>query len=221
MLEGGSRGGAAGQARTWWMVTMTVRLLRLTFLTARITMAAARASSPLVGSLQGARERGGWAQGVWARCVGQGGGGAGRAPGMRAGHTALGCPTPPHTHTHTHRHHHHTHTGMQAHMSSTPTPRSLHEHDRRVGHQLHADGQALALLHAQPGATCAGGPSAGAPAVATLPCPGPHTCCLALWAAPQGRRTHASEPCVSGAALLASTARHPCLPHLAPPRCCP
>jgi hypothetical protein len=32
------------------MVTITVRLLRLTFLMARITMAAARASSPLVGS---------------------------------------------------------------------------------------------------------------------------------------------------------------------------
>lgn len=36
----------------WWMVTTTVRLLLATFWMARITMAAARASSPLVGSLQ-------------------------------------------------------------------------------------------------------------------------------------------------------------------------
>ena len=34
----------------WWMVTITVRPLRDTFLTACITMTAARASRPLVGS---------------------------------------------------------------------------------------------------------------------------------------------------------------------------
>lgn len=43
--------GAPAQGRlAWWMVTTTVRLLSDTFLTARMTMAAARASSPLVGS---------------------------------------------------------------------------------------------------------------------------------------------------------------------------
>jgi hypothetical protein len=34
----------------WWMVTTTVRPLSPTLRTARITMAAARASRPLVGS---------------------------------------------------------------------------------------------------------------------------------------------------------------------------
>lgn len=37
-------------AGTWWMVTMTVRLESDTFLTARMTIMAARASRPLVGS---------------------------------------------------------------------------------------------------------------------------------------------------------------------------
>ena len=119
------------------MVQTTVRPALDAFFTARMTREAARASSPEVGSLWSRRpEGGGWAGGglLWQVSYACWYGRAIRSAAQLNARLIL--------------------KGTAQHSTAQHSTawRALHEDDRWVGHQLHRDGQPLALLRAEVGA---------------------------------------------------------------------